>query len=72
MSPPFTVIAIAWGVLVCRAQKRSVHAIHWLMMALVVFKSITLMAQVRAGQCNRHRQLCDNHNIGGWGWGEEK
>jgi len=43
----FGSIAIAWGVVLWRSQKHTAHAIHWLMLGLVVFKTLTLMAQVK-------------------------
>jgi hypothetical protein len=46
MFPMFGSIAIIWGVMLLRSQKHTVHAIHWLMLCLVVFKALTLMAQV--------------------------
>jgi len=50
MAGLFALLTAAWLLLLLRpANKQQVFKIHWLMAALVFFKTLTLMTQVRGG-----------------------
>eukprot|EP00879_Flechtneria_rotunda_P032839 GHRR01036230.1.p1 GENE.GHRR01036230.1~~GHRR01036230.1.p1 ORF type:complete len:104 (-),score=18.20 GHRR01036230.1:602-913(-) len=62
----FGSITIAWTLLLVRSKKQAkeaVHKIHWLMLALVVFRTLTVMAQALMYHVIEYKGTAH-----GWNW----
>jgi hypothetical protein len=66
----FTVLGVLWTLMVIRGKADS-HKIHYLMIVLVAFKSLTVLSQVREGEGRDWRPGAGLRNWGcGWGCGD--